>query len=159
MKSKDVLIWCTFNNKKYNDFFLKSSFPCSYDVKKSTEKTNIFNISDFKYENTLLSESKMLTHCNEIYFFELTKEAYKASTYTTFIMRYAIHHNNIEYINKFIGILDKKHLTSWSLIALLRSISICKNEITEWEHLLDFSTGKVIEEGLDPRKELYGLKR
>lgn len=105
----------------------------------------------------LLSESKILTHCNKIYFFELTKEVYKASNYITFLMRYAIHHNNIDYVNKFISILDKKYLTSWSLIALLRSISVCKNKITEWECLLNFSVGKVIEENLDPKKELYGL--
>ena len=73
-------------------------------------------------------------------------------------MRHAVYHNNIEYINRFVGILDKKQLTSWSLIALLRSISTCKSDIYEWTDLLKFSTQKVASEGLNPKIELYGLE-
>ena len=147
------------NNISYNVFFIKSSSPCLYNAKEVAATSSYFNISDFKYKNTLLSECEITTHCNNIYFFEFTKDVYKVSAYTTFIMRYAVHHNNVEYINKFIEALDKTYLTSWSLIALLRSTSICKNDITEWEHLFDFSAQKIMNEGLNPRKELYGLKR
>lgn len=147
------------NSKSYNSFFIKSSYSNIYNKKEIEEKLNPYNVSDFKYKNMLLSESEIINHCNKIYFFELTKDVHKVSAYTTFIMRYAIHRNNVEYINKFIENLDKKYLTSWSLIALLRSISICKSEITEWEYLFDLSMQKVISEGLNPRQELYGLKR
>lgn len=146
----------TLNN---NTLYTKSSFPCFYKAKEITDKSPSFNISDFKYKNTLLSENEIINHCNNIYFFELTKDVYKVSAYTTFIMRYAAYHKNVEYINRFIEVLDKTYLTSWSLIALLRSISTCKSDVTEWEHLLEFSTQKIRDEGLDPRKELYGLKR
>lgn len=143
--------------KLYNNLFTKSNFYYLSDIRKQAYKVD-YNISDFKYENTLLSENEMINHLNNIYLFELRKEVYKASAYTTLIMRHAVYHNNIEYINRFVGILDKKQLTSWSLIALLRSISTCKSDIYEWTDLLKFSTQKVASEGLNPKIELYGLE-
>lgn len=143
--------------KPTNDLLVKSSIYYLSDVRKYVERVDFFNISDFKYENTLLSENEMINHLSQIYLFESRKEVYKASAYTTLIMRCAIHNNNVKYINKFIGLLDKKHLTSWSLIALLRSVSVCKNDVNEWADLLSFSNKKVVDEGLDPKIELYGL--
>ncbi|HHT7700751.1 hypothetical protein ACFGW3_05935 [Pasteurella multocida] len=142
-----------------NELFIRTPLSYSSDIKKHMANYYHLNISDFKYENTLLSEREMVSHFNKIYFFEVIKDEYKASAYTTLIMRHALHHNKIEYVNKFIKSLDKEQLTSWSLIALLRSVSICKNDISEWAVLLDFSTRKIINEGLDPIRELYGLER
>lgn len=143
--------------KPTNDLLVKSSIYNLSDVRKYVERVDFWNISDFKYENRLLSENEIVNHLSRIYLFELQKEVYKTSAYTTFIMRCAIQHNDIEYINKFIGLLDKNHLTSWSLIALLRSISVCKNDVGEWSNLLDFSNKKIVSEGLNPKVELYGL--
>lgn len=156
MKSKCCLSEYTAI-KPTNDLLVRSSIYYLSDVRKYVKRVDFCNISDFKYENRLLSENEIVNHLSQIYLFELQKEVHKASAYTTLIMRCAIQHNDIEYINKFIGSLDKNLLTSWSLIALLRSISVCKNDVGEWSNLLDFSNKKVVSEGLNPKVELYGL--
>ncbi|EBY7415717.1 hypothetical protein D6J61_25900, partial [Salmonella enterica subsp. enterica serovar Alachua] len=55
--------------------------------------------------------------------------------------------------------LDRSSLSSWSLIALLRSTNVYKNDISLWKDIYLFTRNVVSEEGLNPKREMYGLDR
>ncbi|MEF0434051.1 hypothetical protein PX095_03815, partial [Acinetobacter baumannii] len=63
------------------------------------------------------------------------------------------------FLNNFFQELNKSSLTSWSLIALLRSTNVYKNQISLWKEMYLYTQNVVINEGLNPKREMYGLDR
>lgn len=98
-------------------------------------------------------------HYLEVYKLESTNQGKSASAYMTVLMHYAVRSGDVKFLNTFFEKLNKTQLTSWSLIALLRSTSIYKQEIVLWKDFYMFTRELVENSGLNPKRELYGLDR
>ncbi len=98
-------------------------------------------------------------HYLEIYKLESTNQGKSASAYTTVLMHHAVRFGDLRFLNIFFEKLNKSQLTSWSLIALLRSTSVYKQDILLWKEFYLFTRELVEKEGLNPKRELYGLDR
>lgn len=98
-------------------------------------------------------------HYVEVYKLESTNQGKSASAYMTVLMHYAVRSGDVKFLNTFFEKLNKTQLTSWSLIALLRSTSIYKQEIVLWKDFYMFTRELVENSGLNPKRELYGLDR
>ncbi|MDA3439638.1 hypothetical protein [Acinetobacter bereziniae] len=98
-------------------------------------------------------------HINKLYSLEQLDKGHQASIYSTVLMHYAIRCESTHDISIFFEYLNISLLTSWSLIALLRSTNAYKNDIKFWRDLYLLTYSKVESEGLNPKQELYGLDR
>lgn len=98
-------------------------------------------------------------HYVEVYKLESTNQGRSASAYMTVLMHYAVRSGDVKFLNTFFEKLNRTQLTSWSLIALLRSTSVYKQEIVLWKDFYVFTRELVEKSGLNPKRELYGLDR
>ncbi len=98
-------------------------------------------------------------HYVEVYKLESTDQGKSASVYMTVLMHHAVRSEDVNFLNTFFKRLDKTKLTSWSLIALLRSTSVYKQDIVLWKDFYTFTRDLVEKSGLNPKRELYGLDR
>ena len=89
----------------------------------------------------------------------MTNRGREASAYMTVLMHHAVQSEDKKFLNYFFSSIDKNNLTSWSLIALLRSTSVYKNQIPLWKDLYLYTKDIVSKEGLNPKREMYGLDR
>lgn len=67
--------------------------------------------------------------------------------------------NPLSLLSKVFTILRQKDLSTWVLITLIRTTSIYKNDIDLWLEFYNVTKNKVLELGLNPNVELYGLDR
>lgn len=98
-------------------------------------------------------------HYVEVYKLESTNQGRSASAYMTVLMHYAVRSGDVKFLNNFFEKLNRTQLTSWSLIALLRSTSVYKQDIVLWKDFYVFTRELVEKSGLNPKRELYGLDR
>lgn len=98
-------------------------------------------------------------HYVEVYKLESTNQGRSASAYMTVLMHYAVRSGDVKFLNTFFEKLNRTQLTSWSLIALLRSTSVYKQDIVLWKDFYVFTRELVEKSGLNPKRELYGLDR
>ena len=98
-------------------------------------------------------------HYLEVYKLESTNQGRSASAYITVLMHYAVRSGDVKFLNNFFEKLNRTQLTSWSLIALLRSTSVYKQDIVLWKDFYVFTRELVEKSGLNPKRELYGLDR
>ena len=98
-------------------------------------------------------------HYVEVYKLESTNQGRSASAYMTVLMHYAVRSGDVKFLNTFFEKLNRTQLTSWSLIALLRSTSVYKQDIVLWKDFYVFTRDLVEKSGLNPKRELYGLDR
>lgn len=98
-------------------------------------------------------------HYVEVYKLESTNQGRSASAYMTVLMHYAVRSGDVKFLNTFCEKLNRTQLTSWSLIALLRSTSVYKQDIVLWKDFYVFTRELVEKSGLNPKRELYGLDR
>jgi hypothetical protein len=98
-------------------------------------------------------------HYVEVYKLESTNQGRSASAYMTVLMHYAVRSGDVKFLNTFFEKLNRTQLTSWSLIALLRSTSVYKQDIVLWKDFYIFTRELVEKSGLNPKRELYGLDR
>ena len=98
-------------------------------------------------------------HYVEVYKLESTNQGRSASAYMTVLMHYAVRSGDVKFLNTFFEKLNRTQLTSWSLIALLRSTSVYKQNIVLWKDFYVFTRELVEKSGLNPKRELYGLDR
>ena len=90
---------------------------------------------------------------------DTTNQGRSASAYMTVLMHYAVRSGDVKFLNTFFEKLNRTQLTSWSLIALLRSTSVYKQDIVLWKDFYVFTRELVEKSGLNPNRELYGLDR
>ena len=95
---------------------------------------------------------------NKIYKLEAEKESKEACIY----IASQLHFLNRDISGTHIVIhlfknIEYRMLSSWSLIALLRSTYCFKSKIPDWESLFNYTKDYFEESGLDTKKELYGL--
>lgn len=132
-----------------------SSFQ-SYDLRLDS-KDNIISPEIFKDSTNNFWWSKK--HYFEIYKLEATNRGREASAYMTVLMHHAVKVEDLKFLNIFFQELNKNSLTSWSLIALLRSTNVYKNQIPMWKEFYLYTHNVVRNEGLNPKREMYGLDR
>lgn len=125
--------------------------------KSAIDQNNYFFEPEVFHYNT--NSLCLHDHINKLYILEILDKGRDASVYSVVLMHYAIRYSEIDHINEFFRLLDGHLLTSWSLIALLRSTSKYKAKIEAWKDLYYFTYSKVQDEGLNPERELYGLNR
>ena len=108
----------------------------------------------------LIMDNKLLaSHTFEIYKLESANKGKEVSAYVTTLVHYAIENEDILFLNKLFNVLDKSKLTSWSLIALLRTTSVYKKDILLWKDFYLFTKQIVSEEGLNVKQHLHGLDK
>ena len=78
-------------------------------------------------------------HYVEVYKLESTNQGRSASAYMTVLMHYAVRSGDVKFLNTFFEKLNRTQLTSWSLIALLRSTSVYKQDIVLWKDFYVFT--------------------
>ena len=127
----------------------------TYDLRLDS-KDNVISPEVYKESQSFLWNKK---HYFEIYKLEATNRGREASAYMTVLMHNAVHQEDLKFLNHFFSSLNKNSLTSWSLIALLRSTNVYKNDISLWKDLYLFTRDVVSKEGLNPKREMYGLDR
>lgn len=127
----------------------------SYDLRLDS-KDNVISPEVYKESQNFWWNKK---HYFELYKLEATNRGREASAYMTVLMHDAVHYEDLKFLNHFFSALNKNSLTSWSLIALLRSTNIYKNDIPLWKDLYLFTRDVVSKEGLNPKREMYGLDR
>lgn len=128
----------------------------SYDLRLDS-KDNIISPEIFKDSTNSFWWNKK--HYFEIYKLEATNRGREASAYMTVLMHHAVQVEDLKFLNNFFHELNKSSLTSWSLIALLRSTNVYKNQISLWKEIYLYTQKVVINEGLNPKREMYGLDR
>lgn len=96
-------------------------------------------------------------HMYKIYLFEKRNEGRKACTYASILMHFAVRYESVDTIDTFLASLDKNAMTSWSLMALLRTTYSYRRRISQWDKLYKVTYDQIEEEGLSPKRELYGL--
>lgn len=96
-------------------------------------------------------------HMYKIYLFEKRNEGRKACTYASILMHFAVRYESVDTIDIFLASLDKNAMTSWSLMALLRTTYSYRRRISQWNKLYKVTYDQIEEEGLNPKRELYGL--
>jgi len=104
-------------------------------------------------ERSLLSGS----HIFNIYLFENSQQGKQACAYTAILMHYAVRYESMDTIDTFFDSLNEDLLSPWSLVALLRSTFTYRRRISQWKKLYDIAYDKVVEDGRDPKRTLYGL--
>ena len=127
----------------------------SYDLRLDS-KDNVISPEVYKESQKFWWNKK---HYFEIYKLEATNRGKEASAYMTVLMHHAVHYEDLKFLNHFFSSLDRSILSSWSLIALLRSTNVYKNDISLWKDIYLFTRNVVSEEGLNPKREMYGLDR
>lgn len=135
-------------------FYVASSWP-SYDLRLD-DKDNVISPEVYKESQDFWWNKE---HFFAIYNLEMTNRGREASAYMTVLMHHAVHSEDKKFLNYFFSSIDKNNLTSWSLIALLRSTSVYKNQIPLWKDLYLYTKDIVSKEGLNPKREMYGLDR
>lgn len=139
-------------------FFLalcvSSSWP-SYDLRLDY-KDNVISPEVYKESYSFWWNKE---HFFAIYNLEMTNRGREASAYMTVLIHHAVYSEDKKFLEYFFSSIDKKNLTSWSLIALLRSTSVYKNQISLWKDLYLYTKDVVAKEGLNPKREMYGLDR
>lgn len=128
---------------------------CSYDLRLDS-KDNIISPEVYKESQSFWWNSN---HYFEIYKLEATSRGREASAYMAVLMHHAIRSEDTRFLKYFFETLNKSNLTSWSLISLLRSTNVYKNNIPLWKDLYLYTQEVVIKEGLNPKREMYGLDR
>jgi len=135
-------------------FYVASSWP-SYDLRLD-DKDNVISPEVYKESQNFWWNKE---HFFAIYNLEVTDRGREASAYMTVLMHHAVHSEDKKFLNYFFSTIDKNNLTSWSLIALLRSTSVYKNQIHLWKDIYLYTRDIVSKEGLNPKREMYGLDR
>lgn len=126
-------------------------------------KIERYEIDSMKRYSNYLSmkqESRYLlddNHMYKIYLFEKRNEGRKACTYASILMHFAMRYESVDNIDSFLESLNVKAMTSWSLMAMLRYTYIYRHRMSQWEKLYNVTYKQIEKEGLNPRKELYGL--
>lgn len=124
---------------------------------KRIEIDSFENCSDYlrvKQESrTLLRDTDMY----QIYVFEKNNEGKKACTYASMLMHFAVRYESVDTIDTFFKSLDKTAMTSWSLMAFLRTTYSYRRRLSQWENLYEVTYDQVVKEGLNPKRELHGL--
>ena len=113
--------------------------------------------SDYLY---MKQESRSLlddNHLYKIYLFEKRNEGLKACTYASILMHFAMRYESVDNIDTFLESLDVTAMTSWSLMAMLRYTYAYRHRMSQWEKLYRVTYRQVEQEGLNPKRELYGL--
>lgn len=127
------------------------------------EKTEKLEMDSFELCSDyfrIQKESRSLLRNNnmyEIYVFEKNNEGKKACTYASMLMHFAVRYESVDTIDTFFESLDKTAMTSWSLMALLRTTYSYRSRLSQWERLYEATYDQVVREGLNPRRELHGL--
>lgn len=127
----------------------------SYDLRLDS-KDNVISPEVYKEAQNFWWNKK---HYFEIYKLEATNRGKEASAYMTVLMHHAVHYEDLKFLNHFFSSLNTSSLTSWSLIALLRSTNVYKNDISSWKDIYLFTRNVVSQEGFNPKREMYGLDR
>ena len=103
--------------------------------------------------SSLLSDN----HVYKIYLFEQRNEGRKACTYASILMHFAMRYESVDNIDTFLESLNVTAMTSWSLMAMLRYTYTYRHRMSQWEKLYHVTYRQIEQEGLNPKRELYGL--
>ena len=175
------------NHNAYSQSIMLSNNTDSNSYMRSIKDTDYasnesFKLSDNKFDNSLVKlifllcfisayyssdsvssyDNKLNSNVSiapEVYKLESTNQGRSASAYITVLMHYAVRSGDVKFLNTFFEKLNKTQLTSWSLIALLRSTSVYKQDVVLWKDFYVFTRELVEKSGLNPKRELYGLDR
>lgn len=137
-----------------------SSIMVMEHYQKNLEKCELNTMKSYSDYFSMEQENRSLlndNHMYKIYLFEKRNEGKKACTYASILMHFAVRYESVDTIDTFFESLDKKALTSWSLMALLRTTYSYRRRISQWEKLYKLTYEQVEQEGLNPKRELYGL--
>lgn len=97
-------------------------------------------------------------HLDIVYYLEFESKSRDACTYLhKNVLFYPMHSGDLEFITYLFNTIDIHKLSSFSLITLLRTTSTYKKELPMWHDVLYHTISVVTNEGLDPKKELYGM--
>lgn len=113
-------------------------------------------LDDEYYNDIFLS---YVPYYNKIYELELENRNEDVSDYTTVLMHSWMRNKDIDSIDFFIKNLDKKSVTRWSLIALLRTTCVYKHEIESWKDLFLYTRKYLNDNGHNAKRLLMGLDR
>lgn len=100
-----------------------------------------------------------LPYYNKIYELEAENRNEDVSGYTTILMHTWMRSKDIDSIDFFIKNLDKKLVSRWSLIALLRTTCVYKHEIESWKDLFLYTRKYLNDNGHNAKRLLMGLDR
>lgn len=141
-------------NNSLSNIVLRKYTNSSSEISR-TDNKDIFTeyFKRGKKKSYLLDEQ----HIFNIYMLE-KQEGRKACIYVTILTHFAMKNAHIDSINYLIESLDESAVTSWSLMALLRTTYSSRLRINKWDRLYKVTYDHVLEEGLDPVRELHGLK-
>lgn len=120
------------------------------------DKVLDIELDDEYYNDIFLS---YLQHYNRIYELEAENRNEDVSGYTTVLMHSWMRIKDIDSIDFFIKNLDKKLVTRWSLIALLRTTCVYKYEIESWKDLFLYTRKYLNDNGHNAKRLLMGLDR
>ena len=138
---------------KVNKPIVKSKIPVdpnNVEVLLNGHYLNISFTKHYEYEaNKIISK---------IYKLESEKESKEACIYI--VSQFHFLNRDISgtpIVKQLFETIDYRMLSSWSLIALLRSTYCFKSKIPNWISLYDFTKNYLEENGFETKKELYGL--
>lgn len=138
---------------RVNKPIVKSKIPVdpnNVEVLLNGHYLNINFTKHYEYEaNKIISK---------IYKLESEKESKEACIYI--VSQFHFLNRDISgtpIVKQLFETIDYRMLSSWSLIALLRSTYCFKSKIPNWISLYDFTKNYLEENGLETKKELYGL--
>ena len=129
-------------------------------LNEKTKKYKLDNVQSCSEYLSMKQESSSLlndSHMYKIYVFEKQNEGRKACTYASILMHFAMRYESVDNIDKFLESLDVTAMTSWSLMAMLRYTYTYRHRMSQWEKLYHVAYRQVEQEGLNPKRELYGL--
>lgn len=138
---------------RINKPIVKSKIPVdpnNVEVLLNGHYLNISFTKHYEYEaNKIISK---------IYKLESEKESKEACIYI--VSQFHFLNRDISgtpIVKELFKTIDYRMLSSWSLIALLRSTYCFKSKIPSWLSLYNYTKEYFDKEGLDTKKELYGL--
>ena len=152
------------------DFIMKVSFAKNLKRGVSSKKLKSKITLDPDYIETRIEGQYMIT-CfdkayqheadkilSKIYRLEVEKESREACIYI--VSQFHLLNRDpkgFKIIQAIFNTVEYRMLSSWSLIALLRTTYYCKQKIDTWQSLYDFTRDYFEVSGLDTKKELHGL--
>lgn len=125
-----------------------------------SKKYELDSIKSYSDYFSMEQESRSLlndNHMYKIYIFEKRNEGRKACTYASMLMHFAVRYESVDTIDTFFESLDKTAMTSWSLMALLRTTYSYRRRISQWDKMYRVTYDQIKHEGLNPKRELHGL--
>jgi len=145
-----------FDIDLYSEFISVS--PSSGMTTLRTDSDDNIIVLD-SYRKTKTIHCDLNQHTLQIYTLEKNNLNKEASTYITALMHFSVYDNDVNFLDNFFKVINKKELSSWSLIALLRSTSVYKKNIGLWKEFYLHTRQVLIDENLNPDQEMYGLNR